>query len=495
MGWRVLAAWSEIPALGIGASYSGAIEPLIESHPELFDVLEIEPQTSWIKTADRQRPFRADNQALDHLAHLPGRKIIHSVGRPIGGTLAPEVTELDLLKNTIRYLDAPWASDHLSFNQTSEFATGFFLPPRQTPAGVEAASTAIRRLQAALMVPIAIETGVSYLRPRDDELPDGEFVARVVEMADCGVLLDLHNVYCNSVNGRQPLDEFLDQIPLDRVWELHLAGGFELDGFYLDAHSGAIPEPLHAVVEEIIPQLPNLKAIVFEIFPSFVPVVGLDLVRDQLEWLHAVWERRTKAGRVRPKPIPRRSEVEKPDLISPAVWERALGRLVVGLDADDQIGLELAQEPGVRVVERLIREFRASMIVRVLPLTSRFIMLMMGTEAFRTILADYWSRVTPQMYASSEADSFAQYLKTLELQVPHLAKILEFEQAVTATNIDGSTRIVHFAFEPLPLLRAISEGRLPEEPPQEGDFEIELTPDGQESSVGPDPEANRQAFH
>jgi uncharacterized protein (UPF0276 family) len=492
-----LAVWPEIPALGIGATYSGAIEPLIERHPELFDVLEIEPQTTWIKTTDPERSLQADHRVLDHLAGLPGRKIIHSVGRPIGGTVAPEVAELDLLKDTIRHLNAPWASDHLSFNQTSEFATGFFLPPRQTPAGVEAASFAIRRLQGALMVPVAIETGVSYLRPRDDELPDGEFVARVVEMADCGLLLDLHNVYCNSVNGRQPLEEFLDQLPLDRVWEVHVAGGFELDGFYLDAHSGAIPEPLHAVVEEIIPHLPNLKAIIFEIFPSFIPVVGLDLVKDQLEWLHAVWERRTSAERVRPKLIPARSEAEKPDLIPPAAWERALGRLVVGQGANDQIGLELAQDPGVQVVERLIHEFRASMIVRVLPLTSRFIMLAMGPEAFRTILGAYWSSVTPQMYASSEADAFAQYLKGLDLQVPHLARILEFEQAVTATNIDGSPRIVHFDFEPLPLLRAIAEGRLPEEPPQAGDFEIELTPDDPESGVGPDPEAIRQAlpFH
>jgi len=489
-----LAARSENPALGIGATYSSALDPLIDRHPELFDVLEIEPQTTWIKTRDRHRPFQIDNQVLDHLAGLPGRKIIHSVGRPVGGTLAPEPAELDLLRDMVTHLNAPWVSDHLSFNQISEFATGFFLPPRQTLAGVENAAAAIRRLEAALMVPIAVETGVSYLRPREDELPDGEFMARVAEMANCGVLLDLHNVYCNSVNRRQPLDEFLTQLPLERVWEVHLAGGFEMDGFYLDAHSGPIPEPLLKIVEEVIPRLPNLKAIVFEIFPSFIPIVGLDLVKDQLEWLHAVWEQRKRAQSPRHKVSPKRSQPRKLDLVTPAVWERALGRLVVGLSADDEIGRELAQDPGVRIVERLIHEFRGSMIVRVLPLTSRFIMLAMGPEAFRTILTDYWSKVTPQMYASSEADSFADYFKSLDLKVPHLAKILEFEQAVTATNIDGSTRIVHFDFEPLPLLRAISEGRLPEEPPQAGNFEIELTPDDADSGIGSDPEAVRPAF-
>lgn len=490
-------ALPDTAALGIGVTYSGAIEPLIERHPELFDVLEIEPQTLWIKSADPQQPFRVQNQVLDHLAGLPGRKIIHSVGRPIGGTLAPETAEIDLLKAAVDYFRAPWASDHLSFNHTAEFATGFFLPPRQTMAGVAAAAKAIRRLRDALKVPIAVETGASYLRPRTDELPDGEFVAQVLETADCGLLLDLHNIYCNSVNGRQPLAEFLEQLPLERVWEVHLAGGFEFEGFYLDAHSGSIPEPLHRIVEETIPRLPNLKAIIFEIFPSFIPVVGLDLVKAQLEWLHSVWEHRKVSDFIQPKPIALRSEVEPADLVSPAAWERALGRLVVGQSADDEIGRQLAKEPGVRVVERLIHEFRGSMIVRVLPLTSRFIMLALGTEAFRTILSDYWSRLTPQMYAAAEAHAFAEYLKALDLRVPHLARILEFERAVLETNIDGETRIVKFDFEPLPLLRAISEARLPQEPPQTGDFEIEITADGLGNEVGSDREALRQPsnFH
>jgi len=55
-------------------------------------------------------------------------------------------------------------------------------------------------------VPIAIETAVNYLRPRADELGDGEFVAAVAERADCGILLDLHNIYCNALNGRQSVD-------------------------------------------------------------------------------------------------------------------------------------------------------------------------------------------------------------------------------------------------------------------------------------------------
>ena len=489
---------SKPPALGVGITYSSAIEPLLERRPELVQVLEIEPQTTWIKTREPERPYRVDEEVVEHLASLPGRKLVHSIGTPVGGTVRPDARQLGLLRDTIRRFDAPWASDHLSFNQTPEFATGFFLPPRQTVAGIETVTGSIRDLQEALPVPIAVETGVNYLRPRADELPDGEFVGRVVEAADCGLLLDLHNIFSNGLNGRQPVSEYLEQLPLERVWEVHLAGGMELDGFWLDAHSGAIPDPLYAVCETVIPRLPNLGAIIFEIYPSFVPEVGLALVEEQLERLHALWELRRDGGDAQNGDGGRRAPfwlvVDAPGTASPEVWERALGTLVTGGPADDGLAEELADDPGVRVVEGLVHEFRASLIVGVLPLTSRFIMLALGPSSFRTILADYWSNVPPQMYGSLEADAFADYLERLDLRVPHLASVLAFERAVAATLADDQVRVVHFDFEPLPLLRALAESRLPEGPAEPGNFEIELTPDGPSGVDGLELQEVQEAF-
>jgi hypothetical protein len=186
--------------------------------------------------------------------------------------------------------------------------------------------------------------------------------------------------------------------------------------------------------------------------------------------------------------------VDAADTASPLVWERALGKLVTGQRADDPCGEELAGDPGVRVVERLIHEFRASLIVGVLRLTSRFIMLALGPQAFRTILADYWSKVPPQMYGSLEADAFAEYLADLDLRVPYLAKVLEFEQAVGATLADDHVRIVQFDFEPTPVLRALAEGRLPDVPAEPGNFEIELTPDGPAGVDGIDWTELQEAF-
>jgi uncharacterized protein (UPF0276 family) len=480
---------AELPALGVGVVYSSAIEPLLERRPELFQVLEIEPQTTWMKVPDAPQPYRVDWGVLEHIAQLPGRKIVHSVGTPVGGTVRPEAAQIERLRETITYLCSPWASDHLSFNQTGEFSTGFFLPPRQTIRGVETAMTSIRALQGALPVPIAVETGVNYLRPRSDELPDGEFVGRVVDGANCGLLLDLHNVYCNSLNGRQPLDEYLAQLPLERVWEIHLAGGMEMEGFWLDAHSGAIPDSLYATAEQLVPTLPNLKAIIFEIFPSFVPVAGLELVRDQVERLHALWSLCSQRSKSPPAPKRLRLEPDDPGAPTPAAWERALGNLVTGHRADDELGRDLASEPGVHVIRRLIQEFSASRIVRVLQLTSRLLMLTLGPGAFRTILTDYWSKTLPELYANLEADTFARYLETLDLRIPHLAELIEFERSAAATLVDGKPRIVHFDVEPLPLLRALAGGRLPDEAGRQGNYEIEITPDDPASAIGLDPEA------
>jgi hypothetical protein len=300
----------------------------------------------------------------------------------------------------------------------------------------------------------------------------------------------MHNVFTNALNGRQSVDEFLAEIPLHRVWEIHLAGGMELDGFWLDAHSGAIPDPLFAMCESLVPRLPNLAAVIFEIFPSFVPAVGLDLIEAQLERLHELWALRGGTAHPRPEgPRPVRLTVQTrdgDDALPPAVWERALGELVIGRAPSSVTAAQLADDPGIRIVEGLIHEFRASMIVGVLRLTSRLLMLALGPEAFRTILSAYWEATPPQMYASLEADAFAEHLSRLELAVPHLAEVLGFERAVTATLSDGRSRVVTFAAEPLPLLRALAAGRLPDEPPRPGRYEIELTPDGPAAATGLD---------
>jgi uncharacterized protein len=236
----------------------------------------------------------------------------------------------------------------------------------------------------------------------------------------------------------------------------------------------------------------------FSLSPEFTRIlvtcqVGLELVREQLLRLRALWQQRGQAQQP-PPPRPLRLERDLPDAVPPEAWERALGKIVTGQPGDDSLSQQLAQDPGVKIIEGLIHEFRASMIVGILRLTSRLLILALGPSVFCTLLKGYWAKVPPQLYGVLEAEAFARYLEELNLKVPHLAKLLEFERAVTATLTDDQTRIVTFDFDPIPLLRALSEGRLPDAPAQAGRFEIELTAEGPQSVSGLDKMALEQAF-
>jgi uncharacterized protein (UPF0276 family) len=472
----------KLPELGVGIIYSSEFEQLIRDTNGLIQVAEIEPQTLWTQiTENGQKRFKILAGVLDQLADLPCAKLVHSVGAPVGGTVAPPPAQLDLLRQWVERLGAPWASEHLAFNSTVEFHTGFFLAPRQTRGGVMRVTESIRCLKAAMPVPVAVETGVNYLRPRRDELPDGQFIAETVEAADCGILLDLHNVYTNALNGRQSVDEFLSQIPLERVWEIHIAGGMEMDGFWLDGHCDVVPERLMEIARSLLPALPNVKALIFEVFPAFIPAMGMDKIRGQIESLHEIWRERGRPrgdGIFRPLPVAPLLNEPESGPTSVEEWERAFGHLVIGRRPEDsRLSRELASDPGLRIIHKLVREFRASLLVNVLRLTVRLLMLSLGEKAARTVLQAFWEETPPQMYATTEAEAFAAFLDRLNLKIPQLAKVLAFERALLATVMDDQPRVVAFDSDPIPLLRALADGRLPDIVSQPGPFEIEVTPD------------------
>ena len=201
-------------------------------------------------------------------------------------------------------------SEHLSYNRVRTPAgvttTALMLPPVQTVDSARIAAASIARYRSVVRRPFAFETGVNYLGVRDGDMSDGRWWRMVAEQADCGIVLDLHNVWCNARNGRQPLDELLDELPLERVWEVHVAGGEQLDGVWLDAHSGLVDPALVEIAASVVPRLPSLRAITFEIVPEYLEDRALTRaqIRSMLEDLHRVWDLRRPA---RPRWAGRRS--------------------------------------------------------------------------------------------------------------------------------------------------------------------------------------------
>lgn len=207
----------KVPELGIGLTYHPVLDRVINDHPGLIQVLEIEPQTHWIQPDPNETIYTLDRAALETIQTYPHHKLMHGIGFPVGGSRLPDDIEYPLHHEMIKLLDVPWMSEHLNFNKAQfngrEYVTNYMLPPLQTNEGVQSAVHTIRSMQSNLPLPIAVETGVNYLRTIPGHISDGKFFARVVEQADCGILLDLHNLLTNQTNGRQSIDEFLREIP------------------------------------------------------------------------------------------------------------------------------------------------------------------------------------------------------------------------------------------------------------------------------------------
>jgi uncharacterized protein (UPF0276 family) len=458
---------------------------LIESGSSLISVVEIEPQMFW-RTRNHELAFQIPSAVLERFRAFPQRKIVHGVSAPVGGSLPPRVEYTSAFVAAILDLKAEWASEHLSFNRVAspqgEFATGFMLPPLQTSGGVERAVATIRSVASALPVPFAVETPVNYLHARLGELSDGRFVGTIAEMADCGILLDLHNIWTNECNGRQAARDFLAEIPLDRVWEVHLAGGNELDGYWLDAHSGPVPGKVMELAKEILPMLPNLHAIIFEILSTFVPQTGLATIHSQLEKIADLWGNcRLGRNELRSARVP--SGIEEFDRVSggsaldPSAWERAMGELIARGRKVMPLSEELSRDPGIPLMQKLVWDFRAGMIVDVLRLTTRLILLTKGNR-FLSDLVDTFSKVhPPELFASAEAESFMRFLRTKELDIPYLLDTLAFEEAAIESYANAEVMHVRLRCDPVQLLSALSAGHPPTELTA-GDYDVEITPDG-----------------
>jgi uncharacterized protein len=445
---------------GVGLVWWPALEPVFRAGA--CEVLELEPQALWEKiVVDGAQAYRLNESLLDQVLRLPQRKLVHGVGQPLAGTVDDPVPHMPLLRTMCDRLNAEWASEHLSFNRIvvgdEVRETGFLLPPAQTAASARVAAANIDWYRSQLARPIAFETGVNYLNVCEGDLDDGTFFASVARGAQCGILLDLHNVWCNERNGRRPVREVLAHLPLDAIWEVHLAGGTALDGWWLDAHSDLVPPPLYALAEEVLPLLPNVRALVFEILPDHLPAVGLNAVEREIERLKALW-RGLPASNLEPLKFASLGLRRNPDDVG-ATAQRELAlhhALSESLGGGEDRGLALYRE--------LIAEFRRAHLAKAMRFSMTALLAGLGASETRALLCTYCRDTPADAYASVEAERFARFLAgraDVVSRVPYLDEVMAFESALIASTLRGEEREIEWSVDPTAVLEALDAGRLP----------------------------------
>jgi uncharacterized protein len=295
------AAALHVPKLGIGLGYQAQLRPFLEKRGGEFDFLEVVPEVVWNDLGPgRQTRYVPDPSATAFLEEQSRVRTVipHSIGLSIGSAHRFDREHVEQMALWHRWLGFPWHSDHLAFHlaehhgpDEGEVNLNLTLPLPLDHDTLDLVAGRVAEMQAAVPVPFLLENNVSYFRMPDEDYDEAEFLAALHRESGCGLLLDLHNLYVNERNLGIDAGAFLERLPLEAVVEVHVAGGMEMDGFYLDAHSGPVLEPVWRMLERVLPRCPNLGGVVFELFGSWYEPMGEEGLRRQLDRMRSLWAR------------------------------------------------------------------------------------------------------------------------------------------------------------------------------------------------------------
>lgn len=189
------------------------------------DVLRQCPPLSWLEVHS-ENYFAAGGKPLYFLAKI--REIypisLHGVGLSLGSTDPLNHEHLHKLKKLIDHINPCFISDHLAWCSLNKQYLHDLLPLPFTAEAVTHLVNRIKQVQDFLERTILIENISSYLQFTMAEMQEVEFLVHIAEQADCGILLDINNIYVNACNFHTNPYQFLSAIPGDLVKEIHLAG-------------------------------------------------------------------------------------------------------------------------------------------------------------------------------------------------------------------------------------------------------------------------------
>ncbi len=209
--------------------------------PHFQEVLEREPAVDWFEAISENymdsRGF--SRHVLDRVAERYP-VVLHGVSLSIGSADPLDLDYLTRLGRLAREVSAAWVSDHLCWTGTLGKNTHDLLPMPLDEDTLRHVVSRVRTAQDVLERRLVLENPSSYLTFSGDTLAEWEFLAALAEEADCGILLDVNNVYVSSVNhGFDPV-AYIEAIPASRIVQIHLAGHTHCGTHILDTHDGPV---------------------------------------------------------------------------------------------------------------------------------------------------------------------------------------------------------------------------------------------------------------
>ncbi len=232
-----------IPNLGIGLGLR---------IPHYDDIFAHKPDIDWFEIISENFMIEG-GKPLDTLRRILEfyPVVQHGVSLAIGSPDPLDFDYLKKLKELTKLTKTPWVSDHLCWGRLPGAHYHDLLPLPYTQEVIDYVAERARIVQDYLELPFALENLSSYVAFKQDQMSEWEFYSAVVEKADIFMMLDVNNIYVSSRNhGFDPRD-YYNNIPLDRVIQIHLAGHSDFGDYVLDTHDYYVRDEVWAIYAEV----------------------------------------------------------------------------------------------------------------------------------------------------------------------------------------------------------------------------------------------------
>lgn len=259
-------------------------------------VLDSKPPIGWLE-AHSENYFGDGGAPLRYLErireHYP--LSLHGVGLSIGSVDELNRRHLTKIKELIHRFEPGLVSEHLCWASVNGIHSNDLLPLPYTQEALDHVSSRVAQVQDFLGRQILIENVSSYLQFKHSHISEWEFLVETARSSGCGILLDVNNIYVNSVNHRFDAARYLNAIPDRYVQEIHLAGfavnQYERGEVLIDNHGARVAEPVWTLYERAIQRFGKTPTLIE--WDTDIP--PLDTLLDEAAKANAVMEEGNRA--------------------------------------------------------------------------------------------------------------------------------------------------------------------------------------------------------
>jgi uncharacterized protein len=258
--------FSDLPVLGVGIGFREPFRGDLFLHRPSVDFLEITVE-HYLDSS----PHKEEELTLlaDHFTIIP-----HAINLSLGSGEGVNKKYLEKLAKLIDSLNPPWWSEHISYTHAGGIDIGHLSPMPFSYEAIEIIHRNIEEVRQYIKAPLILENISYMLTLPGQELTEGEFITKILEYTNCGLLLDVTNLYTNAVNHHYDIDQFLNSLPLDRVVQLHFVGGQWYGDILIDSHSQATPIEVWTVMDKVLSSA-AVKGIILERDENIPPFIEL----------------------------------------------------------------------------------------------------------------------------------------------------------------------------------------------------------------------------